>query len=186
MPIASTIILALALGISAMLLLHRCSEQSAIQLLPGIGVVAATAVIHTLLFWLGQFVGSMLSFQSEEDPTRYTDVNSYIFLGLTAIVVLKMLAPYLRREPRLPVFDLTQHLAVLAMAVSTGTNVLLIGVGVGFVGSSSPIALLVATLVLGTLGLMFGRQKVELRPRRWMIIASVLLLGVAIAAVINA
>ena len=184
MPIASTIILALALGISAMLLLHRCSEQSTIQLLPGIGVVAATAVIHTLLFWLGQFVGSMLSFQSEEDPTRYTDVN--IFLGLTAIVVLKMLAPYLRREPRLPVFDLTQHLAVLAMAVSTGTNVLLIGVGMGFVGSSSPIALLVATLVLGTLGLMFGRQKVELRPRRWMIIASVLLLGVAIAAVINA
>jgi hypothetical protein len=33
---------------------------------------------------------------------------------------------------------------------------------------------------------MFGRQKVQLRPRRWMILASVLLIAVAIAAVVNA
>jgi hypothetical protein len=32
---------------------------------------------------------------------------------------------------------------------------------------------------------MFGRQKVTMRPRRWMIIACILLLGCGIAAVVN-
>ena len=46
--------------------------------------------------------------------------------------------------------------------------------------------MLIASLLLGYVGLMFGRQKVDLRPRRWTILASILILAVAIAAVVNA
>lgn len=187
----SYIVIALAFGICTMLLFRRCAEATPVHLLPGLGVVAAVAVVHAALYWLGTTVGDMLAFRSPEEPGRYSDLNSYVFLGLAAMVALKMMGPYLRREAQLPLFNLADWWAVLAMAVATGVNVLLTGVGVGFVDPQPSIhkvlwPLLTASLLLGYLGLMFGRQKVDLRPRRWMIIACILLLGVAIAAVINA
>ncbi len=191
MSLISYIILALAFGIDAMLLFRRCGEATPVQLLPGLGIVAAVAVIHTVLYWLGAWVGNYLAFYSPEEPDRYNDLNSYVFLGLAVVVAIKLLAPYLRREPQLPVFNLTNRLAVLSMAVATGVNILLVGVGTGFVEQIPNVhkivwPLLATGTLLGYLGLMFGRQKVDLRPRRWMVIASVLLLGVAIAAVVNA
>ena len=191
MSLVSYIILALAFGIVAMLLFRRCGEATPVQLLLGLGIVAAVAVIHTALYWLGTLLGGLLMFYSPEEPDRYNDLNSYVLMGLAVVVALKLLAPYLRREPQLPVFNLTDKLAVLAMAAATGINVLLVGIGVGFVDSCPDVhkiiwPLLVTSILLGYLGLMFGRQKVDLRPRRWMVIASVMLLGVAIAAVVNA
>ena len=191
MSLVSYIVLALAFGIGAMLLFRRCGEATPVQLMPGLGIVATLAAIHAALYWLGALVGSYLAFYTPEEPDRYNDLNSYVFLGLAAVVAFKMLAPYLRREPQLPIFNLADKLAVLSMAVATGVNVLLVGVGTGFVEPEPNVhkiiwPLLITSILLGYLGLMFGRQKVDLRPRRWMIIACVLLLGVAMAAVINA
>lgn len=191
MSLISYIVLALAFGICSMTLFRRCGEASPVQLLPGLGVVAAVAAVHAVLYWLGCLVGDMMAFYSPEEPERYNDTNSYIFLGLAAMVILKLLAPYLRREPQLPVFDLGDWRAVMAMAVATGVNVLLVGMGAGFVEQDFSVhkiiwPMLIASLLLGYMGLMFGRQKVDLRPRRWTILASILILAVAIAAVVNA
>jgi hypothetical protein len=68
---------------------------------------------------------------------------------------------------------------------------MLVGLGLGFV---TPLTghihwaiwpLFISTTLLGYMGIMFGRQKVTMRPRRWMIIACILLLGCGIAAVVN-
>lgn len=190
MSIVSYIVIALALGLSNMLLFYRCSEAKSIRLSSGILKVLLVAIIHVVLYYLGEMLGSILSFYSPNEPELYKDINTYIFLGLTTVVAIKMFTPYLRREPRLPVFDLSDFRSVLAMAVATGINTLLLGIGTGFVkqeGSSSAIIwiLLITCTLLGTIGLMFGRQKVAIRPRRWMAVSCLLLLGVAVSAIIS-
>lgn len=190
MSIVSYIVIALALGLSNMLLFYRCSEAKSIRLSSGILKVLLVAIIHVVLYYLGEMLGSILSFNSPSEPELYKDINTYIFLGLTTVVAIKMFTPYLRREPRLPVFDLSDFRSVLAMAVATGINTLLLGIGTGFVkqvGSSSAIIwiLLITCTLLGTIGLMFGRQKVSIRPRRWMAVSCLLLLGVAVSAIIS-
>lgn len=191
MSLVSFIVIALALGISNMLLFRRCGEATPVRLSIGLFYVLLVAAIHVILFYLGNMLGNLLSLHSATDPHMYDDVNAYIFLGITVAVIIKLLVPYLRKEPRLPLFDLGDIWSVLAMAVATGINVLLIGTGMGFASLDNNLnkilwPLLITNILLGYLGLMFGRQKVSMRPRRWMIVCCVLLLGVAIAAVVNA
>ena len=191
MSIVSYIVLALALGLVNMLLFRRCGEATPVRLSTGLLQVLMVSAIHTALIYLGSLVGSLLSLHSPDDPYMYADVNAYIFLGMSVVVIVKMLMPYLRKEPRLPLFNLDDSRAVLAMAAATGVNVFLVGIGTGFAETGQAVhkliwPLLTASILLSYLGLMFGRQKVQLRPRRWMVAACVLILGVAIAAVVNA
>ena len=133
----------------------------------------------------------LLSMYSPSDPYMYADINAYIFLGIVVAVIIRILFPYLRKEPKLPTYDLGNRLTLRLMIVLTGINVFLVGVGAGFVEMGNPVHKMIwpmfgMTFVLGYLGLMFGRQKVAMRPRRWMIVACILLIGCAIAAVVNA
>lgn len=190
MSIVSFIVIALALGIGNMLLFRRCGKATPVRLTSGLLIVLATALIHTASLFLGNILGHMLRLFSPSNPDMYADINAYIFLGITVVVIIKLIAPYLRKQPVLPVFDLRNGISVLAMAAATGINILLIGIGTGFAApETNPHylvwPLLVTATLLGYFGLMFGRQKTVLRPRRWTIISCVLLLGVAIATLLN-
>ncbi len=46
--------------------------------------------------------------------------------------------------------------------------------------------MLVSTFLFSYLGVMYGRQHVKLRPRRWMAVSAVIIIVTAIAAVVNA
>ena len=139
-----------------------------------------TATIYVLLFILGITLGDLLRIEGADAPQLYARTNAYIFLGLAIFVALRMLLPHLKRKPQLPVFDLRNWSSVIAMSVASGINVLLIGLGLGFV---MPIAghvhwaiwpLFISSVLLGYTGIMFGRQKVTIRPLRWMIVACIL------------
>lgn len=192
MLIAAYIVLGLAFGISNMVLFHRCAEVTPIRLSRGLLITLITAVIQTALFLLGMLLGDMLRFELPVDSGAFAKTNALIFLGLDIFVMMRLLLPHLRREPRLPLFDLSSNAACTAMAVATGINMLLVGIGVGFVASlgnemhKALWPMLVLTFLASYWGLMLGRRKVAIRPRRWMIVVSVLLLGVAIAAVVDA
>jgi putative Mn2+ efflux pump MntP len=193
MSIVSYIVIALAMGVVNMLFFRRSAEATPIRLSEGLLVILAQSAIHSVLFYLGGLIGVLLSMYSPSDPAMYADVNAYIFLGMVLVVIIKMLFPYLRKEPRLPVFNLAKGsvLAFSGMIIVTGINVFLVGVGAGFTEMENPLHKMIwpmfgMSFVFGYLGLMFGRQKVAMRPRRWMILACVLLLGTAIAAVVNA
>lgn len=191
MSIVSYIVIALALGLVNMLLFRRCGEATPVRLSEGLFIVCVVSAIQVLMYYLGSLVGGMLSLHSPSDPSMYADINAYIFLGISIVVILKLLVPYLRKEPQLPLFNLGNTWSVLAMAVATGINVLLLGIGTGFVESGHALhkllwPLLITSVLLGYLGLMFGRQKIELRPRRWMLLACLLLLATAIAACVIA
>ena len=192
MSIVSYLVLALALAINTLLLLQRCAEASPMRLTAGLAVSLWVAVVHTALFLIGIALGDMLRVESPDTPGLYVQANAYIFLGMNLFVALKTLFPYLRREPQLPAFALGSLPTVLALAAASGINVMLSGLGVGFV---SPLQghfhrafwpLFTLSLLLGYIGIMFGRQKVKIRPRRWAILSALMLLGVAIVAVVNA
>ena len=191
MSIATYIVLSIAFGVTAMLLMRRCAETTPVKLTKGLAIMFVTAVIYVLLFILGITLGDLLRIEGADAPQLYARTNAYIFLGLTIFVALRMLLPHLKRKPQLPVFDLRNWSSVIAMSVASGINVLLIGLGLGFV---MPIAghvhwaiwpLFISSVLLGYTGIMFGRQKVTIRPLRWMIVACILLLGCGIAAVVN-
>lgn len=191
MSIVSYIVIALAMGIVNMLLFRRCGEATPVRLSAGLLTIMGQSAIHAAMYYLGGLLGMLLCMRSADDPGMYADINAYIFMGLVLVVIIKMLFPYLRKEPRLPMFDLNNGMVFGAMVVITGINVFLVGLGAGFVEDANPIHKMVwpmfgMSFVLGYLGLMFGRQKVQLRPRRWMVVACVLLLGTALASVFSA
>lgn len=191
MSIATYIVLSIAFAIATMLLMRRCAETTPVKLTKGIAIMLVTALIYVILFVIGVSLGDLLRFEGADAPELYARTNAYIFLGLTLFVALRMLLPYLKRNPQLPIFDLRKWGGVAAMSVASGINVMLVGLGLGFV---TPLTghihwaiwpLFISTTLLGYMGIMFGRQKVTIRPRRWMIIACILLLGCGIAAVVN-
>ena len=191
MSIATYIVLSIAFGVTAMLLMRRCAETTPVKLTKGLAIMFVTATIYVLLFILGITLGDLLRIEGADAPQLYARTNAYIFLGLTVFVALRMLLPHLKRKPQLPVFDLRNWSSVIAMSVASGINVLLVGLGLGFV---MPLAghihwaiwpLFISSVLLGYTGIMFGRQKVTIRPLRWMIVACILLLGCGIAAVVN-
>lgn len=192
MHIAAYLVIALAFGISNMLLFRRCAELTPIRLTQGLWLSFFVGLTQATLFLGGMAIGNLLRFELPDNPDAFTNANALIFFGLTIFVMLHMLLPYLRREPKLPLFDLTNDKVRVALALTAAVNPLLVGLGVGFVASSAqfslilPLVMWVLLWFFGYWGIMLGRRKVTLRPRRWMIVSCVLLLGVAIAAIVNA
>lgn len=192
MLIAAYIVLAIAFGISNMVLFYRCAEITPIRLSRGLFITFLVSVVQTVLFLLGMFLGDILRFELPTDAEAFSKTNSLIFLGLDLFVMLRMLMPYLKRESQLPIFNLGSNSSCVAMAFATAINLLLVGLGAGFVASlamdihKALWPLIIILFLAGYWGLMLGRTKVNIRPRRWMIVASVLLLAVSIAAVVNA
>lgn len=191
MSIATYIVISIAFGVTAMLLMRRCAETTPVKLTKGLAIMFVTATIYVLLFILGITLGDLLRIEGTDAPQLYARTNAYIFLGLTIFVALRMLLPHLKRKPQLPIFDLRNWGSVLAMSVASGINVLLIGLGLGFVMPPAGHVhwaiwpLFISSVLLGYTGIMFGRQRVTIRPLRWMIVACILLLGCGIAAVVN-
>ena len=192
MFVIAYIVLALAFGVSNMILFHRCAEVTPIRLSRGLVVTLSVAMVQTALFLLGMFIGDILRFELPTDAGAFSKTNALIFMGFTVFVMIRMLSPHLKKEPKLPLFNLTSNAACAAMAFATAINLLLVGLGTGFVASISNDIykalwpLIMITFLAGYWGLMLGRRKVAVRPRVWMIVASILLFTVSVAAAVNA
>ena len=185
------IVLSLALGISVFLLMHRCADARPIPLSSGVLVSFATAVMHVALFCLGIFLGNKFCFMENGDPLVYVKQNALVLLGLSIFVALKQLLPYMGRRTKPASYDLNAGvLQVFLLTIATGTNGFLLGFGVGFVAMLGECLhaalwpLFVMTFLFSVLGIMFGRQHVPLRPRRWMALSSLLLFVTAFCVVI--
>lgn len=191
MYIVFFIVLSLALGISAFLLMHRCADARPIPLSSGVLVSFATAVMHVALFCLGIFLGNKFCFMENGDPLVYAKQNALVLLGLSIFVALKQLLPYMGRRTKPASYDLNAGvLQVFLFTIATGINGFLLGFGVGFVSMLGECLhaalwpLFVLTFLFSVLGIMFGRQHVPLRPRRWMALSSVIIFVTALCVVL--
>lgn len=187
MPVVCFVLVALAVGVDVFLQTYRSATTREVRLSYGLLVAFVTAVACLLLYWLGVRLGDLLRFEAAGAEDAYDSYNIAVMLGIIIVVAVKMVLPYLRREPQLPAFDIASRGGLVSLAVVSATNPLLLGVGVGFVGGASWSAWLVGGVVflLSYFGLMFGRQEVALRPRRWAVFATLLLLVAAVVAAVR-
>lgn len=193
MSVVSFITLSIALGISAMMLMRRCTEGVPVQLSAGLLISLTLAVVHTALFCLGILSGNFLRFELPDNPDAFSRPNAYVFLGLSLFVAVKLLCPYMGRRAKPAAYDLNAGtLRIFLFTFATGINGFLLGIGVGFVAllsnhlHSALWPLLLSTFLFAYLGVMYGRQHVKLRPRRWMVVSALIIIVTAIAAVIAA
>lgn len=191
MSLVSYIVISLAFGICNMLLLRRCVDAVPVRLSAGLAIALAVAVVHALLLWVGVLLGNLLRFELADNPHAFHRANCWVFIAFALFVSVRTLFPYLRRELRLPIFSLDSVGRVVLMAFATGIDVLLVGIGVGFADGDPGFgrvfwSMLIISMLLGYLGVMFGRQKVAVRPRRWAIVAALMILGVAVASLFSA
>lgn len=191
MLIAAYIVLALSFGIGNMLMYYRCVSAAPIRLNHGLGASLITTVIQTALFMAGMTIGDLVRFELTDIPNAMSKTNAMVMFGMVLIVALRQLAPYLRRNREQAVFDLRSWKTTLAMSIATGVNLFLTGIGVGFVASPSTDIhkalwpMVIILLLLSYWGVMLGRQKVKIRPRRWALLEALLIIGVGVAALIN-
>lgn len=192
MSVISFIVIAIAFGISTMMLMRRCAEAASLPLSKGLLVSFVFAVVHAALFCLGMWLGNLLCFESADDPYAFSRPNAFVFLGMAVVVAAKQIWPYLGRKTAPAAYDLNAPpFRLLLFAVASGINGFLLGMGAGFVapfGGSFHKAfwpLLLLVFLLAYLGIMYGRQHVKMRPRRWMAVSSFILLATAIVAVVN-
>ena len=162
-----------------MIVLRDCAEHAPIRLTRGLAVSFAIALVHSLLFGVGLFVGNLLVFGDEK-------VAEIVFFGIVAIVSARLLIAAFGKKKEAAAFDISRWSTVLALAVATGTNTLIIGLATGFVAQfqtdafKAMIPLLIAELLLAYLAVMYGRQKVKIRPRRWYVVSVIFILMFAL------
>ncbi len=176
-----------------MLLMRRCADAASISLSKGLLISFVVAVVHAALYCLGILLGNMLRFELPDNPEAFARANSFVLLGLSLFVAVKMMWPYLGKKTQPSAYDLNAGVfRVLLFTVATGINGFLLGIGAGFM---VPLAghlhsalwpLLVATFLFSYLGIMYGRQKVVLRPRRWIAMAALIIIATAVIAVVTA
>lgn len=180
MSVIEYIILSIALSIPTLITLRGCALKHHIRLTKGMAFSLLIGVEHALLLLLGIWVGNMLQFGLPE-------YDNLIYLGLMVVVALRMFFPAFRKkEKELPSYDISRLGTVLLLGVATGTNILFVGLGLGFRVLFANdlwrggIPMLVVVFLLCYLGIMMGRRKKEMRERRWQLIAVLFLLIFAI------
>ncbi len=180
MTVIDYIVLSLAVGIDAMTAMRTCAEQSAVRPVKGLLVSLCMGMVYVVMMSLGVLIANRLHFDLPE-------VDSMICLGFIVLVAVKML---LGMKKGMGAYDIGRFGTAILVAIALGINVLLIGLGTGFVGLISvdfwkyAVPMLALVSFAAMWGIMLGRRNVEVRHRRWKVIAVICLLVVAVKVVI--
>ena len=167
MSVLEYIILAFALAMPVMVTVRGCALKTPIRLTRGLAVSILIAIEHVLLILAGMYIGNMLRF-------GFPEYDNLVFPA------------FRKKEKELPAYNIANWTTVLLLGVATGINTLFVGLGLGFRVSFAAdlwrvaIPLFVILFVLCYLAIMLGRQKKEMRARRWQLIAVLFLLIFAI------
>ncbi len=187
MTIFEYILIALAFGTETMLFMRRHTEKVPVRLTQGAALASIVALVYAVMFLLGIRIGNILRFADPDMGASFDTANSLVFVGLAVVVVLKMLISLRRCKNREAViYNIERYTTMVALAFAMGINVLIFGLGVGFLPATDgdlwrvAIPMFVAVLLLAYWGVMLGRQKVEIREKRWIFISVILLLAVVL------
>ncbi len=190
MSIFEYIVLALAISLVMMVSLRPCAMQSPIKLSKGIIVALVIALIQTCMLTIGMIVGDILSFDGK-DPAYDEQLNELIYIGLVAIVCIKLLSMVWNKKKEIPAYNISRWSTVFALSIARGIDVFLLGMANGFIVNieneflKATIPLFVALALICYWAIMLGRQKTAIQERRWTIFAIVMLLAVAIFRIVD-
>lgn len=184
MSVIFYILLALALGFSTSLVVRSCAEHNPVRLSYGLVVALTIALVHAVFLAAGAFLAGGLTFSLPE-------VDSLVYAGLLALVAVKLWIGMRGKNRPAPAYDISRWTTVLLLAVATGVNVLVAGLGVGFIASMSAdlwkcvVPMVVITFLLLYFAIMLGRRKVQVKPRLWTFVSVLLLLSLVVFVLVR-
>lgn len=185
---------ALSVGIFSLVNYRAYSEAFPIRLTRAMLLSFITAVVYVIMGYVGIVVATSLRFRNSDLPDLYNQLNTVVYLGFMVFVVLKwLLGVTKKRLANRVLFDLSSSRTLLVLPFALGINVFLIGFGIGFLPEIAlqglfwkySLPLLIVTFLMCYWAVMLGRRKIQIREKRWILIASLLLLVLAIMKVIN-
>lgn len=195
MTVIEFILIGLSMGLPVLMTMKGCAGKVQVRLSWGLVASLLVAAVMGAMLALGVSVGNLLRFGSEGDAEIYGNANNLIYIGLVAVVAVKMFAAAFKDKKKVKeVYDISRFGTVFMLAVAMGINTLLLGLGAGFAIEDDEVAkgmlmggLIVSgfVLVFAYLGVMMGRQKKKLKERRWSLMAVVFLLSAVIYHIIN-
>lgn len=193
MSVIEFIILSFALSFEAMIVMHGCAEQNRIKLTKGLGEAVCISVINALLILCGMWLGNLLRFTPDTiDPladstnSLLADTDNLVYLGLMILVALRLMFRSGKKSRKVQPYDISRFSTALLLGVAVGVNTLIVGLALGFripVSENlwrAAIPLAVIMTLMAFFGIMLGRQKKELRARRYTLIAVLFLLAFAL------
>lgn len=176
MSVFSYILLALAVSLSAMVSVKNSAVAFPIRLTRGLGVAFLMAAMQCVMLSLGMFVAnSMPQFE-------FQDYNNLIFIGLSVLVAVRYLYNVFSKNRREAAFDISNWGVVAALSLAVGMNVMLLGLALGFKASlgsdclKALVPMFITMMLFVYCGIMLGRQKAEIKTRRWLFFATIFLL----------
>lgn len=179
MSVFEYIVLSIALGIETLVVVRSCALQTRIRLTKGMVVSLIIALFQVLFAIAGMAVGNSLRFD-------FAEVDNLIYLGLVLVVAVKLLMSAVRKERNIPAYDISRWSTIVLLGIATSINALILALGLGFRVSLNvdlfkmAIPLFLVIFLFSFWAIMLGRQKVEIRRRRWSLFAVLFLLIFAI------
>lgn len=179
MTILISLLVALALGIDALLMFRNCAETSPIRLSLGLIIALIVGASSALLMGGGFLLANLFDYMGQNGNA------TVIFMGFFVFVVIKLLITH-RRKEEAPSFDISQWSIVGQLALVQSINALFLGLGMGYIfipswtRTAAWIICFLFVFAFSYWGIMLGRNKIEMRQRRWRIMEILLLLAAAI------
>jgi putative Mn2+ efflux pump MntP len=193
MSIIEFIILSIALSFEVLIVMHGCALKTPVKLTKGLGEIVCIAVINALLLAIGLWLGNMLRFTPDSiDPNTsstnslMSETDNLVYLGLMILVAVRLLFRSGKKSRQVQPYDISRFSTALLLGVAVGINTLIVGIALGFRMLlceniwRATIPLVVIMTIFGLLGLMLGRQKKEIRARRYTLFAVLFLLAFAL------
>ncbi len=193
MSIIEFIILAIALSLETLIVMHGCALNTPIRLTKGVAESLTVALVNTLLLIVGILLGNLLRFTpadiSPEATSTYNllnDSDNLVYLGLMILVAVRLLFRSSKKRRTVQPYDISRFSTALLLGVAIGVNTLFVGLALGFripLAENiwrSTVPLFIFMTLFGLLGIMLGRQKRELRAQRYTLFAVLILLAFAL------
>lgn len=189
MTIVEYIILAIVLTFESLLVMQICAAKHKVALTKGLAESLVVALVSGILVALGMFLGHFMRFTPDVLDPKMVAQNAWqqqtdkmIYVGLMVVVALRILLTAGSKKRELPAYDISQWGTAIMLSIVLGINIFVAGMALGFYVSldsdlwKAIIPFSVCSLLFSFVGIMFGRQQVTLRPRRWKMLIALLVL----------
>ena len=192
MSIIEFIILAIAISLEGLIVMHSCATQTRISLSKGLAESIVFAAVQSIMIAIGMLLGDLLHFRPANGSSDnaitmlWNDTNNLVYLGLMLIVAIRLLFRSGKKGRQVPPYDISRISTALLLGLAIGINTLIIGIAIGFRLSfadnvwRATIPLFVMLSLFSYLGIMIGRQQRPLRARRYTLFAVLFLLAFAL------
>ncbi len=170
------ILFAMALGLNAMLSMRNSAQYSSIRLTRGLLYSSLIALVSVLLMLAGVWVASLFSYQ-------IGDFDGNVFDSVLILLAAKFAINTLSKQQREASYNIADTRTMILLSIALGLDALIGGIGFGFADdistawlkASLPLFLFVS--LFAYLGIMLGRRQIEVKQRRWRLVAILFLVA---------